>query len=100
MPRPRAGRSTALDGVDVVVQPEEPRWKRLLVADMDSTIIGQECIDELADYAGLKDKVARITERAMQGELDFPGALRERVRLLAGLDERALKPLPRRARRI
>ena len=54
----------ALEGVDVVVQPEEPRWKRLLVADMDSTIIGQECIDELADYAGLKDKVARITERA------------------------------------
>ena len=79
-----------LEGVDVVTQPEEPRWKRLLVADMDSTIIGQECIDELADYAGLKDKVARITERAMQGELDFPGALRERVRLLAGLDERAL----------
>jgi phosphoserine phosphatase len=58
---------------------------------MDSTIIGQECIDELADYAGLKDKVARITERAMQGELDFPAALRERVRLLAGLDERELK---------
>ncbi|MGN6849358.1 MAG: phosphoserine phosphatase SerB [Sphingomicrobium sp.] len=79
-----------LDGLDIVVQPEEPRWKRLLVADMDSTIIGQECIDELADYAGLKDKVARITERAMQGQLDFPGALRERVRLLAGLDERAL----------
>ena len=81
----------ALEGVDIVIQPEDRRWKRLLVADMDSTIIGQECIDELADYAGLKDKVARITERAMQGELDFPGALRERVRLLAGLDERALK---------
>ena len=80
-----------LDGVDLVVQPAEPRWKRLFVADMDSTIIGQECIDELADYAGLKDKVARITERAMQGELDFPGALRERVRLLAGLDERELR---------
>jgi phosphoserine phosphatase len=80
-----------LDGVDIIVQPEEPRWKRLLVADMDSTIIGQECIDELADYAGLKEKVARITERAMQGELDFPGALRERVRLLAGLDEAELK---------
>jgi phosphoserine phosphatase len=82
---------SALEGIDVVVQPDEPRWKRLLVADMDSTIIGQECIDELADYVGLKEKVARITERAMQGELDFPGALRERVRLLAGLDERALK---------
>ena len=80
-----------LEGIDVVVQPEEPRWKRLFVADMDSTIIGQECIDELADYAGLKEKVARITERAMQGELDFPGALRERVRLLAGLDEQALR---------
>ena len=80
-----------LEGVDIIVQPDEPRWKRLLVADMDSTVIGQECIDELADYAGLKDKVARITERAMKGELDFPGALRERVRLLAGLDERELK---------
>jgi phosphoserine phosphatase len=76
--------------VDIVVQRDEPRWKRLFVADMDSTVIGQECIDELADYAGLKKQVARITERAMQGELDFPGALRERVRLLAGLDERAL----------
>jgi phosphoserine phosphatase len=82
---------SALEDVDVVVQQDEPRWKKLLVADMDSTIIGQECIDELADYAGLKEKVARITERAMQGELDFPGALRERVRLLAGLDERELK---------
>ena len=80
----------AIGGLDVVVQADEPRWKRLLVADMDSTIIGQECIDELADYVGLKQKVARITERAMRGELDFPGALRERVRLLAGLDERAL----------
>ena len=79
-----------LENVDIVVQADEPRWKRLLVADMDSTIIGQECIDELADYVGLKEKVARITERAMQGELDFSGALRERVRLLAGLDERAL----------
>jgi phosphoserine phosphatase len=58
---------------------------------MDSTIIGQECIDELADYVGLKEKVAQITERAMQGELDFPDALRERVRLLAGLDQRELK---------
>jgi phosphoserine phosphatase len=76
--------------LDWCLQPAAGRKKKLLVADMDSTIIGQECIDELADYAGLKDKVARITERAMQGELDFPGALRERVRLLAGLDERAL----------
>jgi len=80
-----------LEGVDIVVQPHEPRWKRLFVADMDSTIIGQECIDELADYAGLKDKVTRITEQAMQGKLDFRGALRERVRLLAGVDERELR---------
>jgi phosphoserine phosphatase len=81
----------SLDGVDVVVQPDEPRWKRLLVSDMDSTIIGQECIDELADYAGLKRQVADITDRAMRGELDFSGALVERVRLLAGLDQRELK---------
>jgi phosphoserine phosphatase len=81
----------ALDRVDLVVQPDEQRWKRLFVADMDSTIIGQECIDELADYVGLKAEVARITEQAMQGKLDFPGALRERVRLLAGLDQRELK---------
>jgi len=81
----------ALSDVDSVVQADEPRWKRLLVADMDSTVIGQECLDELADYAGLKDKVARITERAMQGEIDFSGALRERVRLLAGMDQRELR---------
>ncbi len=81
---------SALDGVDAVVQPDEPRWKKMLVADMDSTIVGQECLDELADYAGLKERVAQITERAMQGEIDFRGALRERVRLLAGLDQRAL----------
>jgi phosphoserine phosphatase len=81
----------SLPRVDFAVQPEEPRWKRLFVADMDSTIIGQECIDELADYAGLKSQVADITERAMQGEIDFRGALRERVRLLAGLDEGALR---------
>jgi phosphoserine phosphatase len=83
----------ALEGlpeVDVFVQPEEPRFKRLLVADMDSTIVGQECLDELADYADLKDRVARITGQAMRGEIDFSGALRERVRLLAGLDERDL----------
>jgi phosphoserine phosphatase len=76
--------------VDVVVQPAEAREKRLLVADMDSTMIGQECIDELADYAGIKPQIAAITERAMQGELDFAAALRERVALLAGLDEGAI----------
>jgi phosphoserine phosphatase len=71
--------------VDVVVQPVANRRKRLLVADMDSTIIGQECIDELADFVGLKAKVAAITERAMRGEIEFEPALRERVALLAGL---------------
>jgi phosphoserine phosphatase len=63
---------------------------RLFVSDMDSTMIGQECIDELADYAGIKPQIAEITERAMQGELDFEAALRERVALLAGLDEGAI----------
>ncbi|WP_086735985.1 phosphoserine phosphatase SerB [Erythrobacter colymbi] len=63
---------------------------RLFVSDMDSTMIGQECIDELADYAGIKAQIAEITERAMQGELDFEAALRERVALLAGLDEGAI----------
>jgi len=83
----------ALDGlpeVDVFVQPEEYRFKRLLVADMDSTIVGQECLDELADFAGLKREIAEITERAMQGQLDFQAALRERVALLSGLDEEAI----------
>jgi phosphoserine phosphatase len=71
--------------VDVVVQPLSVRRKRLFVADMDSTMIGQECIDELAGYAGLKAHVAAITERAMRGELAFEPALRERVALLKGL---------------
>lgn len=63
---------------------------QLVVSDMDSTMIGQECIDELADYAGIKDQIATITERAMQGEIDFEAALRERVALLAGLEESAI----------
>ncbi|HEX3939645.1 MAG TPA: phosphoserine phosphatase SerB [Xanthobacteraceae bacterium] len=71
--------------IDVVVQPQDNRRKKLLVADMDSTMIGQECIDELADYAGVKREVADITARAMRGELDFAPALRERVALLKGL---------------
>lgn len=74
-------------GVDLVVQPAEGRKKRLLIADMDSTMIQQECIDELADEAGVGPYVAGITARAMNGELDFEAALRERVALLAGLDE-------------
>lgn len=71
--------------IDVVVQPQLDRRKRLLLADMDSTMIGQECIDELADFAGLKTHVAGITERAMRGEIAFEPALRERVALLKGL---------------
>jgi phosphoserine phosphatase len=71
--------------VDVVVQPLGCRRKKLFVADMDSTIIEQECIDELADYVGLKAHVAAITERAMRGEIAFEPALRERVALLKGL---------------
>jgi phosphoserine phosphatase len=76
-----------IPGVDVVVQSEERRRKRLLVADMDSTMIEVECIDELADYAGLKAEIAAVTERAMQGEIDFEEALAERVALLRGLEE-------------
>ncbi len=85
-------RETAQDHwlLDLNIVPCENRRKRLLVADMDSTIIGCECIDELADMAGLKPKVAAITERAMRGELDFPAALRERVALLKGVPLEAL----------
>ena len=64
---------------------------QLLVSDMDSTMIGQECIDELSDFAGIKPQVAAITERAMRGELDFAGALHERVALLEGLEESAIE---------
>ena len=71
--------------IDIVVQPQIDRRKRLLLADMDSTMIGQECIDELAAYAGLKEHVAAITERAMRGEIAFEPALRERVALLKNL---------------
>jgi len=74
-------------GVDLVIVPAEGRRKRMLLADMDSTMIQQECIDELADEAGVGARVKEITARAMNGELDFEGALRERVGLLAGLDE-------------
>lgn len=73
--------------IDVVVQPTEGRRKRLLVADMDSTIIEQECLDELADFAGKKAEIAAITERAMRGELDFEGALIARLGMLKGLSE-------------
>tara|TARA_R110000787_G_scaffold168881_2_gene281634 strand:+ start:770 stop:1645 length:876 start_codon:yes stop_codon:yes gene_type:complete len=74
-------------GVDLVVVPTEGRRKKMLLADMDSTMIQQECIDELADEAGVGARVKDITARAMNGELDFDGALRERVGLLKGLPE-------------
>ncbi len=81
----------ALEGVfaavDVVVQPTATRRKALIVADMDSTMITVECIDELADYAGIKAEVAAVTEAAMRGDLDFEGALDARVALLEGLSE-------------
>ena len=75
------------DRLDYVIQPVADRAKKLLVADMDSTMITVECIDELADYVGLKAEVSGVTERAMRGELDFAEALRSRVALLAGLSE-------------
>jgi len=78
------------DRADIVIQPAAHREKRLLVADMDSTMITVECIDELADYAGIKAQVAAVTEAAMRGELDFEGALDARVALLAGLAEDAI----------
>ncbi|MEP3053644.1 MULTISPECIES: phosphoserine phosphatase SerB [Rhodobacterales] len=78
-------------GVDLIVQPLEGRRKRMLLADMDSTMIQQECIDELADEAGVGARVKDITARAMNGELDFDGALRERVGLLKGLPESVIE---------
>ena len=77
--------------IDVCVQPQAGRRKRLLVADMDSTIITCECLDELAEMAGLKSEIAAITERAMAGEIDFADALIERVGRLAGLETTALQ---------
>ncbi|MEZ5895597.1 MAG: phosphoserine phosphatase SerB [Parvularculaceae bacterium] len=76
--------------VDIVLQPAAQRKKRLIIADMDSTIIQQECIDELADFAGLKAEISAITERAMRGELDFEEALDERVGKLKGLPQSVL----------
>ena len=79
------------DAIDIIVQPLAHRRKRLLVADMDSTLIGQECVDELADVAGVGGRVAAITERAMRGEVAFAPALRERVALLAGMSETVIQ---------
>ena len=89
-PNPRAlaetlRRALAPAPIDVVIQAVAGRRKRLYLTDMDSTIINQECIDELADFVGLKEHVAKITERAMNGEIAFEPALRERVALLKGL---------------
>jgi phosphoserine phosphatase len=81
----------AFAACDVAVQPVEGRAKKLLVADMDSTMITVECIDELADYAGIKAQIAEVTERAMRGELDFGAALDARVALLKGLSESAIE---------
>jgi phosphoserine phosphatase len=92
-PRALAERVRAALGdapLDVVVQPSAGRRKRLFLTDMDSTMIEQECIDELADYVGLKPRIAEITDRAMRGEIEFEPALRERVQLLRGLSASAI----------
>ncbi len=81
---------SGLGPIDVIVQCESERQRTLIVADMDSTMITVECIDELADYAGIKPEIAAVTERAMRGELDFEEALRSRVALLKGLPETAI----------
>lgn len=81
----------ALCGCDVAVQPPEERTRTMLICDMDSTLIQQECIDEMAEMLGIKPQIADITERAMQGELEFIPALQERVGLLAGLALDALE---------
>jgi phosphoserine phosphatase len=87
----RIRESTAIDGVDLIAQPSGNRKKTLLLADMDSTMIAQECIDELAEAAGVGARVKEITARAMNGELDFEAALRERVALLNGLPESTIQ---------
>jgi len=77
--------------VDINIVPSQNRRKKLLIADMDSTMIPVECIDELADFAGVKDQVSEITERSMRGELNFEASINERVALLAGLSEAVLE---------
>ncbi len=81
--------------VDAALVPLSHRRKRLLVADMDSTMIDQECIDELADAVGIKDEVAAITEKAMRGDMDFAAALRARVSLIKGLERKAMEEVRR-----
>lgn len=87
----RATAALAGSAIDLALTPDSNRRKRLLIADMDSTIITVECIDELADFAGVRDAVSGITERAMRGEIDFEGALTERVGLMQGLPESVLQ---------
>ncbi|KQM41071.1 phosphoserine phosphatase SerB [Sphingomonas sp. Leaf10] len=87
----RAAIEGGFAGTDIAIQPAANREKKLLVADMDSTMITVECIDELADYAGIKPQIAEVTERAMRGELDFASALDARVALLEGLEESAIQ---------
>lgn len=91
--RAAAAVERALEGwpVDALTGPAAGRRKRLLIADMDSTIVAEETLDELAEFAGLKDQIARITERAMNGEVAFRDALAERVGLLKGMDASALE---------
>jgi len=88
----------AMTGVDAVIVPSEGRRKKLLVADMESTMIENEMLDELADFLGLREKIAGITARAMNGEIDFAGALRERVGLLKGLPVGKLDEAAKRIR--
>jgi len=87
----RVARIVADQPYDAIVQPVAGRRKKLLISDMDSTMITVECIDELADFVGKKAEVSRITDRAMNGELDFEAALTERVALLRGLSEKMLQ---------
>ena len=90
--------SLAPAGVDAILVPIEDRRKRLLVADMDSTIVTGETLDELADFAGLKREIAAITRRSMNGEIDFAEALRQRVAMLRGLTRDALEKTWERVR--
>ena len=87
----RAAIEDLATGIDVFVQKAADRRRKLIIADMDSTMITVECIDELAEYAGIKPEIAAITEAAMRGELDFEEALRGRVALLAGLPEAVIE---------
>jgi phosphoserine phosphatase len=93
-----ASKTVSLPGVDAVVLPTAGRRKRLLVADMESTMIENEMLDELADFLGLRERIAAITARAMNGELDFAAALAERVELLKGLPVGKLDAAAKRIR--